>query len=146
MFSVVIVLFMCLVTSSLWSLTLFNILHMQAFHVFHTSCLIHWVLLCEFEMARNQSVSPEVRRRSRRKNGAKCNKTGKDGKMEASKNQIDSVFCPACQGTGVNIEGDDLEKPTIPLSEVCFVVLMNVIVLLFMLFPCICILCQKLVR
>ncbi|KAJ9177029.1 hypothetical protein P3X46_012284 [Hevea brasiliensis] len=88
-----------------------------AFHVFHTSCIIHWMLLCEYETARNQSVGPKARRRSKRKNGAKSNKVGKDGKVKALKSQIDSVFCPECQGTGVKIEEDELEMPTIPLSE-----------------------------
>ncbi|KAG8641438.1 uncharacterized protein LOC110629991 [Manihot esculenta] len=88
-----------------------------AFHVFHTSCLIHWILLCEYEMARNQSVGPKARRGSKRKSGAKSNKAGKDGKVKALKHQIDSVFCPECQGTGVKIEEDELEMPTIPLSE-----------------------------
>ncbi|KAJ9170963.1 hypothetical protein P3X46_019021 [Hevea brasiliensis] len=88
-----------------------------AFHVFHTSCLIHWILLCEYETARNQSVTPKARRRSKRKNGGKSNKTGKDGKVKALKSQIDSVFCPECQGSGVKMEEDELEMPTIPLSE-----------------------------
>lgn len=89
---------------------------MQAFHVFHTSCLIHWILLCEVEIA-NQSTSSKVRRRSRRKTAAKCN--GQDGQMKALSTQIYSVFCPECQGTGAIIDGDDLEKPNLPLSQVC---------------------------
>ncbi|CAB4273320.1 unnamed protein product [Prunus armeniaca] len=85
-----------------------------AFHVFHTSCLIHWILLCEVEIA-NQSTNSKVRRRSRRKNAAKCN--GQDGQMKALSTQIHSVFCPECQGTGAIIDGDDLEKPNLPLSQ-----------------------------
>ncbi|BBG99492.1 Leucine-rich repeat protein kinase family protein, partial [Prunus dulcis] len=85
-----------------------------AFHVFHTSCLIHWILLCEVEIA-NQSTSSKVRRRSRRKNAAKCN--GQDGQMKALSTQIHSVFCQECQGTGAFIDGDDLEKPNLPLSQ-----------------------------
>ncbi|KAL6286580.1 hypothetical protein ACE6H2_010970 [Prunus campanulata] len=85
-----------------------------AFHVFHTSCLIHWILLCEVEIA-NQSASSKVRRRSRRKTAAKCN--GQDGQMKALSTQILSVFCPECQGTGAVIDGDDLEKPNLPLSQ-----------------------------
>ncbi|ONI17073.1 hypothetical protein PRUPE_3G136600 [Prunus persica] len=86
----------------------------MAFHVFHTSCLIHWILLCEVEIA-NQSANSKVRRRSRRKNAAKCN--GQDGQMKALSTQIHSVFCQECQGTGAIIDGDDLEKPNLPLSQ-----------------------------
>ncbi|OAY35314.1 uncharacterized protein LOC110628168 [Manihot esculenta] len=88
-----------------------------AFHVFHISCVIHWILLCEYEMAKYQSVSPKGRGRSKRKNGAKSNMAGKNGKVKALKSQIDSVFCPECQGTGVKNEEDEREMPKIPLSE-----------------------------
>lgn len=88
-----------------------------AFHVFHTSCLIHWILYCEFEIVRNQTVSTKGGRRSRKKNGTKSNTTGKDGTVNILTNPIVSVFCPDCQGTGVNIEGDEFEKPLTPLSE-----------------------------
>lgn len=75
-----------------------------AFHLFHTSCLIHWILLCEFETWNNQSSHLKTRRR------------GRKAKL-AQKNCI-SIFCPECQGTGLHIEGDEMEKPTVPLSEV----------------------------
>ncbi|XP_057955777.1 uncharacterized protein LOC131149388 [Malania oleifera] len=88
-----------------------------AFHVFHTSCLIHWILFCESEMFRYQLVQPKARRRSRRKNEAKCKDMGKNSETKATEVQICSVFCPECQGTGLSIDGDDMEKPTIPLSE-----------------------------
>lgn len=86
------------------------------FHVFHISCLIHWILLCEFELKTNRAVTPKVRRRSRRKNGSKRVQARKDAEYIFT-NQISSIFCPECQGTGVNIEGDELEKPTISLSQ-----------------------------
>lgn len=39
--------------------------------------------------------------------------------MDVRKPHISSVFCPECQGTGIiNVEGDQLEMPTVPLSEV----------------------------
>ncbi|CAK9151329.1 unnamed protein product [Ilex paraguariensis] len=88
-----------------------------AFHVFHISCLIHWILLCELEIRTKLSVGPKKKRRSRKKSGAKCNEVGKNGEIKATRKQIYSVFCPECQGTGVNIDGDELEKPTVPLSE-----------------------------
>ncbi|KAL5797589.1 hypothetical protein ACOSQ2_002409 [Xanthoceras sorbifolium] len=86
-----------------------------AFHVYHISCLIHWILFCEFEIMTNQPVIPKVRRRSRRKNGVKRDEVRKDGEDISTK--ICSVFCPECQGTGMDIEGDELEKPTITLSQ-----------------------------
>lgn len=86
--------------------------------MFHTSCLIHWILLCEFEIFMNQLVSPKPRRSSRRKSGSKCNRKGKKGMVKPTTQNICSVFCPECQGTGIMIEGDELEMPHIPLSEV----------------------------
>ncbi|XWS68627.1 hypothetical protein CRYUN_Cryun04dG0107000 [Craigia yunnanensis] len=88
-----------------------------AFHVFHTSCLIHWILICELERIENHSVNPKVRRRSRRKNGTKCNEMGKDGETKPTGTLISSVLCPECQGTGIEVEGDELEKPDVSLSQ-----------------------------
>lgn len=87
-------------------------------------------------MAKYQSVSPKGRGRSKRKNGAKSNMAGKNGKVKALKSQIDSVFCPECQGTGVKIEEDELEMPTIPLSEVCLLSLIVVVPLILMGISC----------
>ncbi|PIN12422.1 hypothetical protein CDL12_14973 [Handroanthus impetiginosus] len=87
-----------------------------AFHLFHISCLIHWILLCEVEIYAKQSVQHKVKRRSRRK------VKGKDGangvKRGMQEKQIYSAFCPECQGTGIIIDGEELEKPTVPLSEI----------------------------
>ncbi|XP_009624407.1 uncharacterized protein [Nicotiana tomentosiformis] len=91
-----------------------------AFHVFHVSCLIHWILLCELETY-GKPVEPKVetkaKRRSKRKTGAKHSAKGKKDEIKAVRRHIYSVFCPECQGTGISIKGDDLEKPTVPLSE-----------------------------
>ncbi|XP_071689597.1 uncharacterized protein [Rutidosis leptorrhynchoides] len=83
-----------------------------AFHVFHISCLIHWVLLCDSEVYTKKPVVPEVKRRYRRKKGGRLKKV-----EEEAKKQIYCPFCPECQGTGVDIDGDELEKPTVSLSE-----------------------------
>ncbi|XP_039019471.1 uncharacterized protein LOC120150968 isoform X2 [Hibiscus syriacus] len=90
-----------------------------AFHLFHTSCLIHWILLCEVERIENQPINPKlVRRRSRRKSRTKSTKTGKNGEAKpAGTLLITSVLCPECQGSGIEIEGDELEKPEISLSQ-----------------------------
>ncbi|THU73379.1 hypothetical protein C4D60_Mb04t22210 [Musa balbisiana] len=74
-----------------------------AFHPFHASCLVHWILICELEMLANQKQSTKTTR-------------GRKGRSTL-KNQISSVFCPECQGTGISIQGEELEKPTTPLSE-----------------------------
>lgn len=87
-----------------------------AFHLFHTSCLIHWILLCEVEIYEKQPTGPKGRRRSRRKIKSKCGKNR--AKHDALEKQILSAFCPECQGTGVEIDGEELEKPTVPLSEI----------------------------
>ncbi|KAL5581795.1 hypothetical protein UlMin_014237 [Ulmus minor] len=88
-----------------------------AFHVFHTSCLIHWVLLCELEAIANQSDNSKVRRRTRRKTAGKRNGVQKKSQMKDLRTTICSVICPECQGTGSIIEGDEFEKPTVPLSK-----------------------------
>ncbi|XP_059301348.1 uncharacterized protein LOC132053371 isoform X1 [Lycium ferocissimum] len=89
-----------------------------AFHVFHVSCLIHWILLCELETYDKPVEEPKVetKRRSKRKTGAKRSAKGKKDEIKAAR-KINSVFCPECQGTGISIEGDELEKPTVSLSE-----------------------------
>ncbi|CAD5174801.1 unnamed protein product [Musa acuminata subsp. malaccensis] len=74
-----------------------------AFHPFHASCLIHWILICELEMLADQKQSTETTEDAR-----------EDQRLE---NRISSVFCPECQGTGISIQGEELEKPTVPLSE-----------------------------
>ncbi|XP_050206550.1 uncharacterized protein LOC126656107 [Mercurialis annua] len=84
------------------------------FHVFHTSCLILWILLSEYEMAKIQPVSAKERKKSRRKNGTKSTEAGK-GKLFNC--QIGSVFCPECQGTGATREIEARELPTIYLPE-----------------------------
>lgn len=86
------------------------------FHVFHVSCLIHWILLCEYEILMNES-SPRVKGRSRRKCASKCNAEEKKSDKGVEEIQIYSAFCPECQGTGVDIEGHDFEKPRVPLSQ-----------------------------
>jgi hypothetical protein len=46
---------------------------------------------------------------------------GKSNRGRKAKNapkKITSILCPECQGTGIHVEGDELEKPTISLSEV----------------------------
>ncbi|KAH7664377.1 beta-beta-alpha zinc fingers domain-containing protein [Dioscorea alata] len=74
-----------------------------AFHLFHASCLIHWILLCETEIWADQSTKKKTTRRRKRK--------------IADKNGISSVLCPECQGTGIYTVGEELEKPSISLSE-----------------------------
>ncbi|KAK1290489.1 hypothetical protein QJS10_CPB18g01489 [Acorus calamus] len=94
-----------------------------AFHVFHTSCLIHWILLCEFEMLIN---NPNGMKRNKGRKNPVSRKEYKDQRLASqasnwmtTETPFSSVFCPECQGTGVDIKGDELEKErcTIPLSE-----------------------------
>ncbi|KAG8473328.1 hypothetical protein CXB51_035447 [Gossypium anomalum] len=84
-----------------------------AFHLYHTSCLIHWILLYELETIESHKVNPIVRRRYRRKNGAKCNEMGKDLETKPMGFLISSKLCSECQGTGIEVEDDKLEKPDI---------------------------------
>ncbi|KZV45575.1 hypothetical protein F511_27185 [Dorcoceras hygrometricum] len=90
-----------------------------AFHVFHISCLLHWVLLCEVEIYSKKSVTPKLKRRSRRKvkGGTGVGKR-ENCETQETRKQIYSVFCPECQGTGIEIDKEELEKPTISLFEI----------------------------
>lgn len=90
--------------------------------MFHVSCLVHWVLLCELEIWTNQSMNSKIHSSAGSKSGRKGR--GRSSKRKISNGSslesfISSAFCPECQGTGIDIEGYELEKPTIPLSEVC---------------------------
>ncbi|KAF8672445.1 hypothetical protein HU200_049656 [Digitaria exilis] len=76
-----------------------------AYHLFHTSCLLHWTILCQYEMLIDQLA----------RNG-KSNR-GRKAKNAPKKSKITSIFCPECQGTGIHVKGDELEKPSISLSE-----------------------------
>ncbi|KAL9322472.1 hypothetical protein ACSQ67_010525 [Phaseolus vulgaris] len=86
----------------------------KAFHVFHTSCLIHWIILCEFEIITNHLVRPNVRRIVKRKIASDGEKIGKEKDIEK---HIRTVFCPECQGTGMVIDGDGVEQPEFSLSQ-----------------------------
>lgn len=88
-----------------------------AFHVFHTSCLVHWILLCELELCTKQADSPPAKRRPRRRTRAKSNGTEKESEASSARKQMYSVFCPECQGTGIIIDGNGLEVPTVALSQ-----------------------------
>ncbi|KAJ7948301.1 Acyl-[acyl-carrier-protein]--UDP-N-acetylglucosamine O-acyltransferase [Quillaja saponaria] len=87
-----------------------------SFHVFHISCLIHWILLREFDTITNHLVPPKATRRVKRKIGARFGGI-RDGEMKALRNEKKSVFCPECQGTGLSTEEDELENTCFHLSE-----------------------------
>lgn len=86
-----------------------TLLHLilQAYHLFHTSCLLHWTILCQYEMLIDQLARK-----------GKSNR-GRKAKNAPKKSKITSIFCPECQGTGIHVKGDELENPSISLSEVC---------------------------
>lgn len=75
-----------------------------AFHLFHTSCLLHWTILCQYEV-----LADQIAKKGKSKRGRKA--------KTAPKSRIESILCPECQGTGIHVEGEELEKPTISLSE-----------------------------
>jgi len=75
-----------------------------AFHLFHTSCLLHWTVLCQYEV-----LADQIAKKGKSKRGRKA--------KTAPKSRIESILCPECQGTGIHAEGEELEKPTISLSE-----------------------------
>jgi hypothetical protein len=79
---------------------------MQAYHLFHTSCLLHWTILCQYEM-----LNDEIARKGKSNRGRKA-------KNAPKRSKITSIVCPECQGTGIHVNRDELEKPSISLSEV----------------------------
>lgn len=90
-----------------------------AFHVFHISCLLHWILLCDVEAYSKKSVAPKAKRRSRRKVKGGMDVGKKENcETQETRKQIYSAFCPECQGTGIEIDKDVLEKPTVSLFEI----------------------------
>eukprot|EP00252_Welwitschia_mirabilis_P013971 TRINITY_DN30978_c0_g1_i1.p1 TRINITY_DN30978_c0_g1~~TRINITY_DN30978_c0_g1_i1.p1 ORF type:complete len:438 (+),score=50.32 TRINITY_DN30978_c0_g1_i1:435-1748(+) len=76
-----------------------------AFHVFHTSCLIDWVLLCETKIWLSRS------KRSRRSSRL-------SEKSSRAQKANGSIFCPECQGTGVKTRCSKLEVPRYKLAQV----------------------------
>lgn len=82
--------------------------YLQAFHVFHTSCVIHWILFCEYEIIKNRFVRPN----DSQPKPVFISNCGIPDK------EIKQVLCPECQGTGVTI-GGVLERPKFSLSQVC---------------------------
>ena len=71
------------------------------FHVFHTACIIHWILWCEYEIITNNSVNQSASQEEKKKTVTGCGKEDKD---------IKHVFCPECQGAGLIIP-NGLEYP-----------------------------------
>ncbi|XP_020581945.1 uncharacterized protein LOC110025678 [Phalaenopsis equestris] len=76
-----------------------------AFHLFHVSCLINWVLLCEFEMWTQRSMNP---RRTR----------GRKGKEPINKRVMTSIVCSACMGSGIHTEKGAREGSRFPLPQI----------------------------
>lgn len=92
---------------------------MQAFHVFHTSCLINWMILCEYEIIKNRLAHPSVRQGGNGKVGSHRNNIGKGKNMKADR-VVETVFCPECQGTGQLVDGVGLEYPGFfTMAQVC---------------------------
>ncbi|KAF2553649.1 hypothetical protein F2Q68_00037518 [Brassica cretica] len=83
-----------------------------AFHLFHVSCVVHWFLFCESEILGSKIVCGKGKKRCAKQSGANMN-----GLVSNVSWQIFSVFCPECQGTGINIEGGEIERDTFPLSQ-----------------------------
>ncbi|CAL0322637.1 unnamed protein product [Lupinus luteus] len=90
----------------------------RAFHVFHVSCVIHWILLCEFHIITDRLVLPKLRQGPNRKVVANGNQTGKGNDMEATKAHIKSVFCPECSGSGVMVDGGGRETTNLTISKI----------------------------
>jgi len=82
-----------------------------AFHLFHVSCVVHWFLFCETEILGSKIKCGKGKRRCTKQSGVKSNE------LNNVSWEIFSVFCPECQGTGIDIEGGVIERDTFPLSQ-----------------------------
>ncbi|KAL1345865.1 hypothetical protein HN51_019542 [Arachis hypogaea] len=86
------------------------------FHVFHASCIIHWILMCESIIIKNRLVLP-TRRVAKKKAVVSDNQTVKRDDPEK---RIKCVFCPECQGTGMattDVDEHSLERTPFTLDE-----------------------------
>eukprot|EP00250_Pteridium_aquilinum_P028621 c37497_g1_i1 orf=253-1653(-) len=84
-----------------------------AFHVFHTSCLIDWILLCESKFWSARAVKNNAPRMR-----GQINKKPRRGKAKATIQSSGPLFCPECQGTGVEVHSHQLEQPRYRLAQV----------------------------
>ncbi|KAF3782464.1 hypothetical protein EJ110_NYTH34283 [Nymphaea thermarum] len=89
-----------------------------AFHVFHISCLIHWILFCESKVWHSSKSTSGRRNAGSKKQVAVESGAQRTPNGNSTFSTISSVFCPECQGSGLKVE-DVLEVPKMPLSEVC---------------------------
>lgn len=84
-----------------------------AFHVFHTSCLMDWILLCESKFWSARIVKKDAARMR-----GQINKKPRRGKARPTIQSCGPLFCPECQGTGIEVHGHQLEQPRYRLVQV----------------------------
>ncbi|KAG0621677.1 hypothetical protein M758_3G039800 [Ceratodon purpureus] len=92
------------------------------FHVFHSACLIEWIAFCE---AKTWNASCTMSRKLKRRKTVHPNvqAAGATGRhdwfgTETEFTSETGIFCPECQGTGVKLEGPQLERPRFRLNQV----------------------------
>ncbi|BBM99137.1 hypothetical protein MPTK1_1g19050 [Marchantia polymorpha subsp. ruderalis] len=92
------------------------------FHVYHSSCLIDWISICEvktFSGALDHRI--DRTRKLLKSRRAIIEQTLKRGTIQddGSNPFVDgAVFCPECQGTGLKVRGAQLERPRYRLAQV----------------------------
>ncbi|KAH7332503.1 hypothetical protein KP509_20G091400 [Ceratopteris richardii] len=84
-----------------------------AFHVFHTSCLIDWILLCESKFWRARTAKKDAPRMR-----GQINKKPRRVRTKTAIQSCGPLFCPECQGTGIQVRSHQLEKPRYRLVQV----------------------------
>ncbi|KAH9318624.1 hypothetical protein KI387_020393, partial [Taxus chinensis] len=89
-----------------------------SFHVFHTTCLIDWILLCESKIWLSQFNGGKVPRKGRWSVSEQRRKQMNKVKSSSSSSNCGSVFCPECQGTGLKTRAGQLEVPRYRLAQV----------------------------
>lgn len=86
-----------------------------SFHVFHTSCLIDWILLCESKIWLSHFNGGKGPRKGR---WSVLEQRRKPASKGSSSSSCGSVFCPECQGTGLKTRAGQLEVPRYKLAQI----------------------------
>lgn len=96
------------------------------FHVYHSSCLIDWISICEVKTFTGQVDHriDHTRKLTRTRRAiveqslnAVIQGGDSGGRLSTSISE-GAIFCPECQGTGLKLRGAQLERPRYRLAQV----------------------------
>ncbi|CAM6082047.1 unnamed protein product [Calypogeia fissa] len=96
------------------------------FHVYHSSCLIDWISICEVKTFTGQvdhridhtRKLTRTRRAIVEQSRNAVIQGGDGGGLLSTSISEGAIFCPECQGTGLKLRGAQLERPRYRLAQV----------------------------